>query len=514
MIEKEFSDVYVFDLRGDQRTSGEESRKEGGQIFGSGSRSKIAITLLIKNPSKKNGTCNIHYHDIGEYLSRDEKLALVKEMKSVSYEKMLWEKIVPNDNGDWVNQRNDNFNSLIPLESEKKFAISTHSFFVTHAIGIATNRDAWIYNFSSKLLTKNVESMIVFYNKQRVDFAKSKASEPNITLDNFIDTDAKKISWTRALKKSLDKNIKIDFAQNTLDTCMYRPYQKQKMYFEKMLIESPGLWKKLFPSASIKNLVIIGHGLGGNKPYSVQLFDSVVDLNCLEAGAQCFPLYYYEKQDKQSPSLFDAAGESEYIRRDGISDFIYEQAKKIYSSRVTKEDIFYYVYGILHSPEYRTEFANDLKKMLPRLPLVDEPNVFWKFSKAGRELAELHVNYENVEPHSDVKVEGAESKYYQVEKMRFPAKDKKDTIMFNSKITISNIPEEAYEYVVNGKSAIEWIMERYQVTVNKDSGIKNDPNDWADEVGNPRYILDLLLSIINVSVKTVEIVKGLPRLKF
>ena len=152
--------------------------------------------------------------------------------------------------------------------------------------------------------------------------------------------------------------------------------------------------------------------------------------------------------------------------------------------------------------------------MLPRLPLVDEPREFWKFSKAGRELAELHVNYENVEPYQKVKVTGDDGKFYTVEKMRFPAKDRKDTIIYNSKITVSNIPEKAYEYVVNGKSAIEWIMERYQVTVHKESGIKNDPNDWAKEVGNPRYILDLLLSIINVSVKTVDIVNGLPKVKF
>jgi len=171
------------------------------------------------------------------------------------------------------------------------------------------------------------------------------------------------------------------------------------------------------------------------------------------------------------------------------------------------------MYGFLHCPEYRETFVNDLKKGLPRLPLLDDVRDFWAFSKAGRKLGELHLNYESVTPYSGVNVIGVDSGFYSIEKMRFPKKDQKDTIYYNSRITITNIPSKAYEYVINGKSAIEWIMERYQVTINKDSGIKNDPNDWAKEVGNPRYILDLLLSVINVSVQTVDIVYALPKLK-
>jgi predicted helicase len=167
--------------------------------------------------------------------------------------------------------------------------------------------------------------------------------------------------------------------------------------------------------------------------------------------------------------------------------------------------------------------------MLPHIPLVEDVRDFWKFSKAGRKLAELHINYEDVPPCEGVEVRynneniqaaidfiGSGLKDYdlRVQKMRFPQKGQQDTIIYNSKIVVSNIPKKAYEYVVNGKSAIEWIMERYQVKTDKKSGIKNDPNDWAEEVGNPRYILDLLLSIINVSVQTVEIVESLPKLKF
>jgi predicted helicase len=285
------------------------------------------------------------------------------------------------------------------------------------------------------------------------------------------------------------------------------------LYFDKPFIESPGLAPKVFPNFNTKNLVITISGVGASKDFSVLLSDCIPDLQ-VQFNGQYFPLYHFEEREKNSPSLFDTADESEYIRRDGVSDFIFERARKQYGKNVSKEDIFYYVYGILHSPDYRTAFANDLRKMLPRVPLVEDVRDFWKFSKAGRALAELHINYESVPPFDGVQVTGTESGFYPVEKMRFPKKGQQDTIIYNSKIVISNIPAKAYEYVVNGKSAIEWIMERYAITINKESGIKNDPNDWAKEVGNPRYILDLLLSVINVSVQTVEIVEGLPKVKF
>ncbi|MCA9333396.1 helicase, partial [Candidatus Saccharibacteria bacterium] len=277
-----------------------------------------------------------------------------------------------------------------------------------------------------------------------------------------------------------------------------------------------GQFEDIFPKqVNRDNLVICTSGVGGNKDFSTFIADSIVDLNALEAGAQCFPLYYYEKIDKDAPTLFDNQENTEYIRHDGITDYILNTAKDKYiDGRIEKEDIFYYVYGLLHSPDYRREFSSDLKKMLPKLPLVDKLEDFWAFSKAGRELAELHINYEEVAPYEGAKVSGTQHNNYIVQKMKFPKKDQKDKIIYNAQITVENIPEKAYEYVVNGKSAIEWILDRYQVKTDKDSGIVNDPNDWSKEVGNPRYILDLLLSVINLSVKTVDIVNSLPKLEF
>jgi predicted helicase len=512
-LEKEFSSIYVFNLRGNQRTSGELSRKEGGKIFGSGSRTPIAITLLVKNPATKTTKATIHYYDIGDYLSREEKLSIVKKFNSVGNDQMKWRSLQPNEHGDWLSQRNDLFETYFTLEPAKKFDLKSNSFFVVNGPGVATGRDSWVYNYSKPFVESNMKGFISFYNEQQNNFSIKKRNHLSLKVEDFIDNNPLKISWTRALRKDIEKGCFHNFTLKELRSSSYRPFSKQILYFDKSFLESPGLSRQFYPDSNTKNLVIALSSTGTQKGLSVLLSDSVVDYH-LVGDTQCFPLYYYEERQKHSPGLFDTAGSSEYVRRDGVSDFILERAIAMYGKTVNKEDIFYYVYGFLHSPDYRTMFANDLKKMLPRIPLVEDVRDFWKFAKAGKELAELHISYESVPSYDGVRVTGGNGGFYKVEKMRFPSKDKKDTILFNSKVTIENVPSEAYEYVVNGKSAIEWIMERYQVTTHKESGIKNDPNDWAEEVSNPRYILDLLLSIINVSVKTVEIVKGLPKIKF
>lgn len=501
-IEKEFSSIYVFNLRGNQRTSGELSRKEGGKIFGSGSRTPIAITLLVKNPSIKTEKATIHYHDIGDYLDREQKLKIVKGFKTFENPKLDLKILLPNEQGDWLSMRNSAFDEFIPIEPEKKGDLKTKTLFNTYSNGMVTSRDAWVYNFSKRKLYENISSMIYYYNAER-----NRTNE----IDK-INNDLSKISWSVNLKNDLKNNFTHSAIVTNIIACNYRPFVKSNIYFDRKFIERPGFNDKFFASSN-SNLAIGISGIGSSKDFSVIITNTPFDFQTLMNGL-IFPLYYYEENNQQQKSMFDADEGNKYIRRDAISDFIFERAKQQYGRNVTKEDIFYYVYGFLHSKEYRETFANDLKKMLPRLPLLDDVKDFWAFSKAGRKLADLHLNYETVPPCQNVSVTGDDSQNYLVNKMRFPKKDQKDTIFYNSHITVSNIPAKAYEYVVNGKSAIEWIMERYQITTHKESGITNDPNDWAREQGNPRYILDLLLSIINVSVQTVDIVNSLPKLSF
>lgn len=305
----------------------------------------------------------------------------------------------------------------------------------------------------------------------------------------------------------------IIFNQKSIVESVYRPFLKQYLYFNRDLNERIYQQPKAYPTSEHKNVCIAVSGIGSGKDFSTLIVNQVPCLDMVEKG-QCFPLYYYEENKGNIGTLFDQ-GKENYIRRDGITDFILEQCRTRYGHKVIKEDIFYYVYGLLHSKGYREQFAADLKKMLPRIPLVDVPADFWAFSKAGRDLAELHLNYETVPAYPDVKVIGEDSEKYYVEKLSFGKNGKevdKSTIIYNSYIRIENIPLEAYDYVINGKSAIEWIMDRYQISIDKASSIKNDPNDWGLEHNNPRYILDLILSIITVSMATNEIVKRLPKL--
>lgn len=459
---------------------------------------------------KEDTKATIYYHDIGDYLSREEKLDLVKKYGSFTHLPM--QTLAPNEHGDWLSLRNDSFGSFIAIEPEKKFNQSSQSFFVASSLGTVSARDSWVYNFSEKILRANIKKTIDHYNSQRELISSG--------MQSAVNSNSKLGSWSRDWQNNLKRNKTIVENEREYRETVYRPFVRVNAYFDDDLNQERYQLTKLFPS-KIRgtNLSILTTGVGAGKPFSTLIVNNIPNYDLIEKS-NCFPLFYYEEPATSQKGLFDDDNQTEYVRRDAISDFIYKQAQKQFGNNVTKEDIFYYVYGFLHSPDYRTTFANDLKKMLPRLPLIEDVKDFWKFSKAGRQLAELHLNYETVPPYEGVTVTIADCRHtepvevFKVEKMRFPKKDQKDTIIYNSAITISNIPAQAYEYVVNGKSAIEWIMERYQVTSNKDSGIKNDPNNWATEVGNPRYILDLLLSIINVSVQTVRIVEGLPKVKF
>lgn len=526
-FEKEFSSIYVFNLRGNQRTSGELSRKEGGKIFGSGSRTPIAITILVKKKQEKETEiAKIFYHDIGDYLSREDKLRIIKQMGDISNPAMMWKNIVPNEHGDWLNKRNEMFKLFIPIEPEKKFAKGQRSFFEGYSLGLGSNRDAWVYNSSLYKLKNNIEFTIAFYNEQV-----KKYKETNFLIKDIEDflldkRDSSKIVWTDTLIRDLRKGIFYQQKNECYTNSLYRPYFKQNLYQDKILNHRVYQQSKIFPTPQHKNLVICVSGIGASKDFSTIITDSIPCLDLVEKS-QCFPLYWYDNSEAEIIDLFNQGSKNEmdrYVRRDGVTDWILDTARKQYGYKVTKEDIFYYVYGLLHSPEYRTEFATDLKKSLPRLPLVEKADDFWTFSKAGRELANLHLNYETVEPYKKCNILYApftnkgDRINYHVEKMRFGKIDSKTAdksiIHYNNAIIIEHIPAEAYEYVVNGKSAIEWIMERYAITTDKKSGITNDPNDWAREHNDEKYIFNLLLRIINVSVQTVEIVKGLPKLNF
>lgn len=523
-LAREFSAIYVFNLRGNQRTSGELSRKEGGKIFGSGSRTPIAITILVKKPKASDEAARIYYHDIGDYLSREEKLRIIRNMGDISNPLMQWVSITPNEHGDWLNKRSEQFKLFTPLGDKDNIKDKRTFFVPNYSRGIASSRDSWVYNSSLVELQQNITKTIDFYNQQVESY---KTAKQEMSLDDFLadKRDSTKIVWTDTLIRDLQKGIKYKIDTSRCTVGMYRPFFKQAFYHDRILNHRVYQMPRLFPTSNHRNLVICVSGIGASKDFSTLITDCIPDLQ-LQFNGQCFPLYWYDDSTADIADLFSAP-QSEmdrYVRCDGVTDWILSTARKQYGSRVTKEDIFYYVYGILHAPDYRTTFAADLKKSLPRLPLVESPDDFWAFSRAGRSLAELHLGYERVEPYAGCRTiyspltnRGDEISYLIDDKMRFGKLDSKTAdkriIHYNAGITIENIPLEAYDYVVNGKSAIEWVMERYAVKTDPASQIENNPNDWCREHDDPKYIYNLLLRIITVSLETMKIVRSLPKLK-
>lgn len=488
----EFTSIYIFNLRGDQRTQGETSHREGGKIFGSGSRTPVAITCLVKNSNKQNDTY-IHYYDIGEYLTREQKLKIISEKESI--ENIDWRNITADENNDWINKRSSKFSSFIEMGNKNGKRV-----FNDYVIGVSTNRDAWVYNYNKNKLEENVSSMIEFYNNQ-VEYFKQ---------NNDYIYDSKKISWSDGLKAKCKKGQLIKDNGFSIVTALYRPFCKQFLYKLDNIIERPGRLGNYFIN---DNLAIAVQGIGSKKQFSCLLVNNIAGLDTLEKS-QYFPKYKYiiEKDN----NLFSSGKDP--IKKTNVTPYLYNLICKKYDADVSSDDIFYYVYGILHSEDYRNAFASDLKKSLPRIPIIDTYENFVAFSNAGRKLANLHLNYEQIKPYSKCKIFMYPGADYKVTKMKF-GKSKnnnkdKTIIEYNEKITISNIPEKAYEYIINGKSAIEWIMERYAVTVDKKSGIENDPNDWCKEVNDEKYIFNLLLRIINVSIQTVDIINSLPKLDF
>ena len=501
-LAEEFSAIWCLNLRGNQRTSGERSRREGGKVFGQGSRTPIAITLLVKNPDHR-GPAAVHYYDIGDYLSREEKLAKLTDFSDVFG--VEWQPIMPNAAGDWVNQRSEIFYKFPPLGDKK--ATADDAIFTTYSLGVVTNRDAWAYNFSRQALLANMDRTIATYNAERERFhAAVRTGALQVTdetVDASVDPDSTKVSWTVNLKSDLRKNKAAALVAEHAVPSLYRPFCKQWLYFDRQWNERVLLMPSLFPTPSHENRVIASVGVGASRSFSVLMVDTVPNLDFLEK-CQCFPRFRYTETGDEG-SLFAA---SVHERHDAISPRTLDRYRELYGDRVTADDVFSYVYGLLHSPEYTSRFAAELGKMIPRIPMVED---FWAFAGAGAALANWHLGYETVEPWplDGLPDEGADPRSLRVEKMRFVTKGDRSAIVVNSHVTLSGIPDDAYRYQVNGRSAIEWILDRYQGKTDKDSGIVNDPNTWSED---PRYIVDLLARIARVSMESVAIIDALPAL--
>lgn len=497
-VAKEFSHLYVLNLRGNARTSGENRKKEGDGIFDSGSRATIAIVFFVKDSSVTNNT--IFYYEVGDYLKREAKLNLLAGFENLDF--VPFKEITPNNKGDWINQRNDDFEKLIPLKRDK----NSKSIFDINSNGVVSGRDPWVYNFSQKILTQSVQTCIDTYNadlkrfnevfreafKQRT--AKDKGIKPADRYkhlnDKEITTDKTKIAWVQNLKNQLIKGKKLDdFSQEKISVSLYRPFNKQYFYYERELAWSFYSMKKIFPDKSAHN-VVINTGVG--KVFSALISSEIPCLDLLHHN-QAYPLYHY-----------DDLGNRHYA----ISGYAINLFRRHYKDNaITEEEIFYYIYAIFHHKGYLEKYKNSLAKEAPRIALSDD---FKELSILGKELGELHLNYESGEMHESVQynlLENAEIEgYYDVDKMI----KKGDRIHYNNHIAITKIPQKAFDYVVNGKSAIDWVIERYQKTMDKDSLIENNPNDYA----GGKYVFELLCRVIKLSEKSVDLIEKISEKRF
>ncbi len=479
-VAKEFSHLYVLNLRGNARTSGEERKKQGDGIFDSGSRATVAVIFFVKDKSVPDNT--IFYYEVGDYLKREAKLNLLAGFENL--ESVPFKEITPNAKGDWINQREDGFEKLIPLKRDSKLKIFD-TIFDINSCGVASGRDLWVYNFSQKTLKQSVQRCIDTYNadlkrfnevfreafKQRTKGVKSGDLYKNLN-DKEITTDKTKIAWTDSLKNHLIKNTNLQESnEEHMRLSLYRPFNKQWLYWDKDLIKQQGRFSKIFPDKSAHN-VVINTGVG-----------------------QAYPLYYYDDLGN---------------RYNAISGYALNLFRRHYKDNaIVEEEIFYYIYAIFHHKGYLEKYKNSLAKEAPRIALSED---FKELSILGKELAKLHLNYESGEMHTSVKhnllenagIEG----YYDVVQMK---KDKKgDRILYNHHITITKIPQKAFDYVVNGKSAIDWVIERYSITKDKDSLIENNPNDYA----GGKYVFELLCRVIKLSEKSVDLIEKISEKRF
>lgn len=501
-VAQEFSHLYVLNLRGNARTSGEERKKQGDGIFDSGSRATIAIVFFVKDKDAPNNT--IFYYEVGDYLKREAKLNLLAGFENL--ESVPFKEITPNDKGDWINQRNDDFEKLIPLKRDPKLKIFD-TIFDINSMGVVSGRDPWVYNFSLNALMQSVQKCIDTYNadlerfnerfreafKQRT--AKDKGIKPADRYkhlnDREITTDKTKIAWVQNLKTQLIKGKKLDdFSQEKISVSLYRPFNKQYFYYERELAWSFFSMKKIFPDKGAHNVVINTT----TRNFCSLIGDAIPDKHFI-GDTQAYPLYYYDDLGN---------------RYNAISGYALNLFRRHYKDNaITEEEIFYYIYAIFHHKGYLEKYQNSLAKEAPRIALSED---FKELSVLGKELGELHLNYENGEMHTSVKhnlLENAEVEgYYDVVQMK---KDKKgDRILYNQNIAITQIPKKAFEYVVNGKSAIDWVIERYSITKDKDSLIENNPNHYA----GGKYIFELLCRVITLSVKSVDLIEKISEKRF
>ena len=493
-LAQDFDAIYILDLGGNVRKNPKLSGTTHN-VFGI--QVGVSINLFIKRSEARTDpkSAEIFYAHVDEFWRKEEKYNYLNSKQH--HQNVDWQEITPDSRYTWLTEGlHAEFDTFLPMGSKEAKAtngVVADVIFKNYSLGVSTNRDVWVCNFNKNALTKNVQGMIVTYNTE-VDRWKRQENK-RTKVDEFVVSDHAKIKWSSTLKRHLMSAHSTEFTESKLRQTVYRPFTKKTLFFDKILIDRSSLFPSIFPTPETEseNRVICVPSMGGRANFWCYLTNVIPNLTITSIdGNQCFPFYTYDEDGTN--------------RQENITDWVLTEFRTHYGDdTISKWDIFHYNYALLHHPEYREKYQANLKRDLPHIPFAED---FWGFANAGTALADLHLNYESVPKYDELKyIETPGMPIdWRVEKMKL-SKDKTQ-LKYNDFLMLDGIPAEAFGYRLGTRSALEWVVDQYRVKVDKRSGIRNDPNR-ADQ---PQYIVDLIGRVISVSLRTVEIVDGLPAL--
>jgi predicted helicase len=521
-LAKDFDEIYVLDLGGNVRKNPKLSGTTHN-VFGI--QVGVSINLFVRRGNSdytKKRRCEIYYHAVGQDWRKEEKYDFLDQ--KISIKGVKWKKLKPDDKGNWItNETDEEFESFLPIGSkDAKAGMTVPTIFRTYSLGVSTNRDSVVYDFDAKRLAKRVEQFADDYNAELHRWQKK--GKP-ADVDNFVSYE--KVKWSETLKRHLTDEVEAKFSAKQICNALYRPYTELSLYYEKLFIDRPGAFDEYIPTqkAERENRLICVPGSGAFRPFHTVCVRGLVGMDFIDK-TQCFPLFTYSKDGKHKQ-------DNVTLKARTLFQIFYDD------DTITQADIFHYVYAVLHHPIYRTRFAENLKRDLPRIPFVGvaagEKNaaffplaavekmqgdakpdhnpkasakLFHAFAAAGKQLADLHVNYESAKEFKLKRVENKEVKLdWRVEAMKL-TKDK-SAIVYNDFLTLAGIPPEVFDYKLGNRSALDWVIDQYRVTRDEKGNIASDPNRMDDE----QYIVRLIGQVVTVSLETMKIVKSLPALK-
>ena len=516
----DFTSLYIFNLRGAVQQA--EWRREGGKMFESGSTVGVAITVMVRNPDKTQNGCRIFYRDIGDDLSTQEKRQMLVDLGSIEGIDD-WQTIAPDRHDDWINQRGAAWESLLPLgHKDTKFNRigAPNTLMRLFSGGVKTNRDPYIYSYDNTALAESVEKMTAFYEQRRQSVKAGHMTLEEATTNDSIQV----IKWTGDLADRIRRNAAIRFSESYFRIVHHRPFVKQWLYFDPKCINRVYRIPNIFPTGTTLNQVIYIPGKGVSVDFSALITDTTPDLNLL-TGGQAFPRYAFPEKPKRTKGELSDPNRlinlsDEHGRVDNITDGCLDRFQGHYGDpTITKDDIWAYLYGVLHARDWRNAYASELRKDLPSIPFAAD---FRAFQQAGQQLIDLHLGYETCEPWPlDIVTTGNpdDPDLYRIDRTMAWGKIRntegklvpdKTVLQINTRCRMEGIPDEAHEYEVNGKTPLDWARARLKVATDKESGIVKDANRWQAWADDPHNLILHLQRLVRVSVETTRIVNNLP----